>query len=498
MKTLKGLSKEEKKNREPKERMSLKESLTTRSFRAGGYSAVAAALLLVILVAVNVVVRTIPVSITKIDMTSNQLYSISEETEKMVGGLLKDVTIYWVVQSGQEDSNLGRLLEQYTSLSDKISLKKKDPDVYPTFLQKYDVEDVYNNSLLVESGDRYRYVDANDIYEYDYSNYYTTGSYDVSFNGENAVTSAINYVMSEDLPKLYILTGHGETELSSAFSKALTDGNIETESLSLLTVDSVPEDADAVLALAPASDISDGEKEILQTYLREGGNFVFLSNPPEEGTLKNWAELMADYGVEAEDGIVMEGNSGYYASGAPFYLLPELEYHEITSPLSESGYRVLLPISQGLKIAEELPEGVAVDSLLTTSDDAYSKVDGYNLSTYEKEDNDLDGPFSLAVAITNEVDEDTTGKIIWIGSGSVIDEQTNMQVSGGNQDLFLNAINWICEKQDSIAIHAKSLSYEYLTINSRFASVFTIVIVALIPLCCIAAGIMIWVRRRRR
>ena len=81
-----------------------------------------------------------------------------------------------------------------------------------------------NNSLIVVCGERSTYVSYNDIYEYDLTDYYTTGEYDVNFAGESALTSAIDYVTSEDLPKVYALTGHGEGELQRRLPKRRGEG----------------------------------------------------------------------------------------------------------------------------------------------------------------------------------------------------------------------------------------------------------------------------------
>ena len=88
----------------------------------------------------------------------------------------------------------------------------------PELLQEYVSGTVYNNSLIVVSGDRDTYVSYDDLYEYTYSDDYT--SYNTSFSGESTLTSAIDYVTREDLPKLYTLTGHGEADLTSTFQSA--------------------------------------------------------------------------------------------------------------------------------------------------------------------------------------------------------------------------------------------------------------------------------------
>ena len=475
------------------------DSFKTRSFQVGGYSVAATAIVLAIAIAVNLFAAALPASVTQIDTTSTQLFTISEQTENIAGALETDVTIYWIVQSGYEDATIETLLDQYKSLSNKISVVKKDPDVYPTFLDSYNISSVYNNSLLVESGDRYRYVDYNDIFYLDYESYYYYGTEDWSFYGEQELTSAIDYCISENLPKVYLLTGHGESDIPTTFADSVEHENIETEALSLLTVEYVPDDADCLLIYAPQTDISSEEKAKIESYMGNGGNLILITDPPQNGALTNLENLMEHYGITAAEGIVVEGNQNYYAWGTPYYLLPEINYHTITSPLIDGGYYVLLPIAQGLQIDENVSDLISVTELLTTSSDAFSKIDAYNLSTYDKEDDDIDGPFALAVAVEETIDDGIYSNVIWVSSTALLDEKSNEMVSGGNQDFFLNMLSYLCEPDGgSISIHAKSLSYEYLTMESSTASVLIVLMLGIIPVGYLTLGITIWFRRKRR
>jgi ABC-2 type transport system permease protein len=94
---------------------------------------------------------------------------------------------------------------------------KKNPDVYPTFAAQYTDETVANNSLVVESGERSRYIAYDDIYVTTTDMY--SYSYTTSFDGEGAITSAIDYVVSESMPQLYLVEGHGESDLPSTFAE---------------------------------------------------------------------------------------------------------------------------------------------------------------------------------------------------------------------------------------------------------------------------------------
>ena len=155
------------------------------------------------------IIGKLPSKYTEIDVSEQKLYSISDDTAEMLKDLDKDVTIYQIAQNGSEDENISKLLERYEDESDHVKVELKDPVVNPKFVSNYTNSNISSNSLIVTCGDRYKIIDYNNIYEYqmDYNtySYQTTG-----FDGEGQITSAIAYVVSEDLPVLYTLEGHGE------------------------------------------------------------------------------------------------------------------------------------------------------------------------------------------------------------------------------------------------------------------------------------------------
>lgn len=259
-------------------RASVPSDQNRNALRGGSYSLVVTAIVLAILVAVNVFASALPKSMTNYDISSSKLYSITSNTKVVVNNLQQDVTIYWVVQSGEENDVIENLLSKYESLSDHIEVAKKNPDVYPTFTRQYTSESVPNNSLIVESGERSRYISYNDIYVQTADMY--SYSYSTSFDGEGAITSAIDYVVNEEQPKLYLVEGHGEADLPSTFAEQMEKDNIETESLSLLHTETIPEDADCLMIYAPESDISEDERDLLAEYVSGGGKLLVVAGPP--------------------------------------------------------------------------------------------------------------------------------------------------------------------------------------------------------------------------
>ncbi len=205
-----------------------REALDTRTAKVGGYSFIMAVLVLAVLIAINVAVSALPSSVTQFDISAQKLYSVTSSTKAVAQTLDEEVTIYWITQEGEEDTYVEKLLDVYDDLSDNITVEKINPDIYPTFAATYTDETVANNALIVECGDKYRYIAYSDLYSYDLSDYYTTGTISYYFEAESEITTAIDYVVSEDLPVIYLLTGHGESDLNDTFADAIERHNNET------------------------------------------------------------------------------------------------------------------------------------------------------------------------------------------------------------------------------------------------------------------------------
>ena len=460
------------------------------AMKGGSYSLVMTAVVLAILIVANIFVSTMPTTMTKYDISSSKLYSITSNTKVVVNNLQQDVTIYWVVQADAEDEIIENLLGKYESLSSHIDVVKKNPDVFPTFTEQYTDEEVPNNSIIVESGDRYRYISNNDIYETELDYYSYT--YNVTgFDGEGAITSAIDYVVTEDLPQLYLLEGHGEGNLPTTFADSLEKENVVLNTISLLTVDEIPEEADALLIYAPQSDISEAEATMLRDYAANGGKLLVIAGPVYEVEFTNLNSLLSDYGVTMAEGIVIEESREHY-TGYPEMLLPNMASHTITDPLIEDRYYAIVPLSQGMTIGST--SNGTVTELMYTSESAFSKVAGFELETYDYEEGDIEGPFTIALTI----DTNGGGQIVWFSASDFLDDMYNAYSSGANVDLAMNAVSSLLGEREAISIRSKSFNYNYLTISEDTASTLKLLMIGVFPLAYLGIGICVIVSKRRK
>lgn len=487
-----GKNKNEQIKKESKEKM----PLNKKYLRNGSYSTLLIVIFVAIVVVINMIVGKLPSKYTQIDISDQQLYSIGDETKKVLNNLDKDVTIYQIAQSGSEDETISNLLQKYADESKHVKVELKDPVVSPKFVSEYTSDQVSSNSLIVACGDRNKVVNYNDMYEstmdYNTYSYQTTG-----FDGEGQITSAIAYVTTENLPVLYTLEGHGEKELDSTIKEDIEKANMEIKTLNLISEGSVPDDAACLLIDSPSSDISEDEKTALLDYLENGGKAMVFSDYTES-TLSNFAAVLENYGVKAADGIVFEGDNQHYGMQMPYYLLPTVNSTDASSETASSGYYIIMPYAQGIQKLDDVRDTVTVEDILTTSDSAYSKTN-LQSETLEKEDGDVEGPFALGVSIKEDVGDGKKTQMIYYSSSYIMDSQMNQLVSGGNEKLVTESLNSMVstEETTTVSIPSKSLEVSYLTISDYDASFWKICTIGLIPGIFLVAGFVIWFKRRK-
>ena len=449
-----------------------------------------------IVVVINMIVGAIPSKYSQLDVSSSKLYTIGDETKKVLKALDKDVTIYQIAASGSEDDTISNLLSRYKDESKHIKVEVKDPVVNPKFASEYTTDDLASNSLIVVCGDRNKVINYNDMYSssVDYNTWQQTTT---GFDGEGQITSAIGYVTSEDLPIMYTLSGHGEKDLDSSFKEDIQKANIDIKELNLLTEGKVPDDADCLMIVSPTSDISEEEKTELLDYLEAGGKAMIFSDYTQDD-LPNFDAVLENYGVKCAEGIVFEGDNQHYGMQMPYYLVPTVNSTDASSETASAGSYVLAPYAQGIQKTDDVRDTVTIDSILTTSDKAYSKTNMQS-SNIEKEDGDVDGPFDLGVAITEKLDDDKETQIVYYSTANLMESQVNQMVSGGNEKLLLESLNWMTSTDDSnsVSIPSKSLESTSLTVTDYDAAFWKICTIGLIPGVFLVAGFLIWLKRRK-
>ena len=468
-------------------------SMSVRHLGLGAFSVATIITIIAAGVLINFGVRKIPTEYTSIDATYNSMFKLTEQTEEYVAGLDQDIDIYVWSSESQTDTTLKETLSRFGDLSPHLKVEYITPTKQPNFYSTYTSEEPAAGSLIVVSDLRSRVVDYKDIYEYgmDYQTYSQTIE---AYDAEGQILSAMEYVTmdAEQMPKAYVLEGHKETPLGTAFTETLTKSNITSETLSLLKADAVPDDCQLLIINGAMTDLSSDDEAKIHTYIENGGN-VLLTTSYDAGHQPYIDKLLGTYGITRQDGIVMEYDTGHIYQKVAYYLLPEIIESAYTGDI-DNGY-VFAPFAAGLTIDEDNAD-YDYTSILVTSDKAKA------LTVNEQGEADensagVNGPFYIGVAV-NKADE--AGSLIVFGSMDLFNDDANEIVAGSNNALFKGIVSRHVNESslDLPVVPSKPYTVSNLVISSAAGIIVGVFMMLLIPIAMIAGGIAIWGSRRKR
>ena len=141
---------------------------------------------------------------------------------------------------------------------------------------------------------------------------------------------------------------------------------------------------------------------------------------------------------------------------------------------------------------------MTVTPLLSTSQSAYSKTGLNDSGDTAKGEGDLEGPFAVGVCARKTLDSEKTAEIIVYSSDMLFTEMSNRYTMDNNLTLFTNAVSAMGGKTESISIPVKSYQTELVTVPMASSVRLAVLFMGIIPVGSLAAGIVIWVRRKKR
>ena len=121
----------------------------------------------------------------------------------------------------------------------------------------------------------------------------------------------------------------------------------------------------------------------------------------------------------------------------------------------------------------------------------------------DKEDGDINGPFSVALSVKDSYAEKTKGtghatEIVVFGSVS-FETSTFLETNQfGNRTVLLNSLSYLAgQETTTLAIPTRSLQQESVQIQESDRIFFTVLLVVIIPLILLGSGLFIWIKRRK-
>ncbi len=357
-----------------------------RSTQAGTNAFVSTLSLLIILGLINfLAVRYL----TPIDLTENQLFTLSPQSQEIVKNLEQPVKVWLFVKDpNPRDKDL---LENYSRYNENFEFEFVDPDTNIGLTKRFNVQSL--GDVYLEYGDKKQLAQTL-----------------IEFNtqqplSEIELTNAIEKIKRDYTPTVYFLQGHGEYSLEASQGdsisiavNSLKNKGYNIEPLNLVTLSKIPDDADTIIIAGPQRKLFEQEVQALEDYSDQGGNLLILLNPNLETGLE---PLLEKWGVQLDDRIVIDGSGqgNLVGLGPATPLINTYGNHPITKAFNKgiSFYPLARPIDT-VKV-----ENVEATSLLVASEQMWAESDLESEELTFDETQDIAGPFDLGVALIRQI-----------------------------------------------------------------------------------------------
>ncbi|MFY9804356.1 MAG: Gldg family protein [Candidatus Acidiferrales bacterium] len=447
-----------------------------RSAQQGTNTAILALAVLVILGLINFVGYR---HHKRFDLTTEKLYTLSDQTRNIVRGLKQDVTVLRFDKS--PNSAFDDLMAEYKNLSGHFKFQDVDPQQKPEVAQEYGA--THMGDVIVASGTHKEHVQ-------------TGAQGDV---GEQDITGAILKATSDKVKEVCFATGHGEKALSddgqdgySQVDAGLKKENYTTKTVNLITENSVPADCSVLVIAGPKQSYYPQEAAMIGKYLDGGGEALIMEDPATDPKLD---DLYKSWNIAVGSNVVVDASGmGRLFGGGPIIpLVADFGVSPITKGFQ--GSVTFFPLARTVSLADKsksIPQAV---ELLKTSERSFTipgLKPGETKISYDPKTDTL-GPLSLGVAASRKVD-DKDARLVVIGNSQFAANPWIGQQRNG--DLFFNTIDWLAQDESLISIRPKAPTNRRVTLTEAQSTALRWLDLVFLPGLVIFSGIFIWWKRR--
>ncbi|MFM1851731.1 MAG: hypothetical protein RIS54_1415 [Verrucomicrobiota bacterium] len=455
----------------------------------------------------------------RFDLTAHQRYSLSPETKSYLLNLQRPVRIVVTLTETDEDADIA---QAYRDLRGVLGEYRYAAEANPNGPISVEFIDVYQqrreadqlgidqpNIVLLICGDQRQQVSLAELYG-------VKDREKTDFRGEQALTAAILSVSNPERKKIYFLTGHGELRPDdvdaarglSALNDELRLRNFAVDFLQLSTARTVPEDADLVIAAAPQGRYDAFEQEQLREYLnKREGRLIVLLTP---GMAHGLDDLFYDWGVLADDVVIYDTDPASFADNGDL-IIRNFQAHPITQTLLDYKVPLRLGLCRSVRPDPGRADGsgLEVSVLAATSTTAWGEV-SYRQRRLPEYDRGVDlkglpnlppanrlGVITVSerVQVRNNLPFSVrSGRLVVIGTDDLV---ANYRIaSPGNQNLFLNAVNWAIDRDTQLNIPARPIERFQLSLSQAELLKLRYSLIFALPIAAAFLGLFVYWSRR--
>lgn len=522
-----------------------------KKLKHGAMSTVYTVIFVAVVVLVNIIAGIIfdryPITF---DLTKNNKYSISEQSEEYIEKIDCDITIrvfaeedaFVAVNDYTKQAN--EVIKRCCQKNRRISVEYIDIDKNPDIVSEYADQNISQYSIIVETpslddnGDpmkdsdgkvlkRIREVSLMDLisfkseFEQQMQEGYgmSASDYILAMTGNNEVyafaqavqsgyveastadqafLSALMAISDPDPVVVSVLNGRNESADISYLRKLLLANGYSVNDVNI-TSEEIPADTDMCIIPAPTSDYMEAEITKIDDFVNNGGNMgkhlMYLASYNQQST-PNLDEFLEEYYISVGEGVVCENDAEHYYT-QNFYTIADDISESFADDIDVTNSKLLIRGSRPIKLLAEGEKGkMNIEAYVKSTANAYVA----DLQTGEAVENGQ----QVYVAMTSKVafDDDggaTYSNILVLGADTMVASSELMYNQFQNRTYFLSVINGMTGKTTTgITIEPKVISGNIFDITAEQIRLLKIVFIGVIPLATLTIGLVIWLRRKNR
>ena len=465
---------------------------TGRSVRLGTISGASIVVVLAILVAINYISAR---EHKRWDLTTSSEFTLSPQSIRILKSLDAPLKLTVFAKDSELPSYRDRL-GQYEYASKNVATEYIDPDKKPGPARQLGIQS-YGTVAIQYKGRIERVVGSS----------------------EQDLTNGIIKVVTGKERKIYFTEGHGEKDTAntertgySGITAQMAHDNYKVDKLPLAQLGSVPADATAVIVAGPRTDFLPGEIDALKAYIGQGGHVCLLLDPPDKldsPPLTTLIALAHDWGMEVGNNIVVDISGVGRLLGTDETVPVAVNYppHPIVQGLDTL---TAFPLARSVTAVNGGVGGHVAQPFVETSAKSWAETDLKTMLSggkivFDEKKGDKPGPVSIAAAASAPVaapapadkaagEAKPESRVVVFGDS---DFASNLALGvSGNKDLFMNAVAWLAQQENLIAIRPREADDRRITMTAGQQLQVIILALVLVPLFVFGSGIYAWWRRR--